>query len=121
MNQIEADRIFKPEKAFIGLCIAIAGCDEKIDLRQLNKLREVTKRNGIFEEDVIRELDDFSKMNIEEALIYGRRCMAALPELESEMKNMLLLSLYEIALADSDYHQMELKVIETVKKRMEFD
>ena len=106
-------------KAFIGLCIAMAGCDSKMDLREVSKLRKVMDRYGFSEEEVVRELEDFSKMNIEEALLYGRRCMAALPMLDEDLKKRLLISLTEIALAEDDFEETEMTVINSVMNRID--
>lgn len=108
-------------KAFIGLCIAMVGCDSKLDLKELMKLRKVMDRYGFSEEEVVRELKDFSKMNIEEALLYGRRCMAALPDLDDGLKKRLLLSLSEIALSEDDFKDTEMTVMNTVMNRLEED
>ena len=107
-------------KAFIGLCIAMAGCDSKMDLKEISKLRKVMDRYGFSEKEVVQELKDFSEMNIEEALLYGRRCMAALPELDEDLKKRLLISLTEIALAEDEFEETEMKVINTVMNRIEF-
>ncbi len=106
-------------KAFIGLCIAMAGSDSKMDLREVSKLRKVMDRYGFSEAEVVRELKDFSKMNIEEALLYGRRCIAALPELDEDLKKRLLISLTEIALAEDDFEDTEMTVINTVMNRID--
>lgn len=115
-NRANVENEAASRKAFIGLCIAMAGCDSKMDLKELSKLRKVMDRYGFSEEEVVRELHDFSKMNIEEALLYGRRCMAALPNLGSDLKKRLIISLSEIALAEDDFEETELKVMNNVMK-----
>ena len=109
---------FEQKKAFIGLCIAMAGSDQRIDMREIAKLKEVMVRYGFSDDEVVRELEDFSKMNIEEALIYGRRCVKALSYLDDDMRDNLLISLSEIAMADSIYHENQLKMFEIVKRRL---
>ena len=106
-------------KAFIGLCIAMVGSDSKMDLSEIAKLRKVMDRYGFSEDEVARELKDFSRMNIEEALIYGRRCMAALPGLNEELQKRLLVSLTEIALAEDEFEDTEMHVINSVLNQME--
>ena len=105
-------------KAFIGLCIAMAGSNTKMNIKEISKLRRVMDRYGFSEEEVVRELKDFSKMNIEEALLYGRRCMAALPELDEDLQKRLLISLTEIALAEDDFEETEMSVMNTVMHRI---
>jgi len=105
-------------KAFIGLCIAMAGCDSKMDIKEILKLRKVMDRYGFSEEEVVSELKDFSKMNIEEALLYGRQCMAALPGLDKDLKRRLLISLSEIALAEDDFEVNEMNVMNAVMDRI---
>ena len=105
-------------KAFIGLCIAMAGCDSKMDIKEILKLRKVMDRYGFSEEEVVSELKDFSRMNIEEALLYGRQCMAALPDLDKDLVRRLLISLSEIALAEDDFEESEMNVMNAVIKRL---
>ena len=120
-NKSDIEKASVSRKAFIGLCIAMAGCDPKMDIKELSKLRKVMDRYGFSEKEVVRELEDFSEMNIEEALLYGRRCMAALPELDEGLKKRLLISLTEIALAEDDFEDTEMKVINTVMNRIDSD
>lgn len=117
-NEMGWIREMEPRRAFIGLCIAMAGCDEKLEFREIAKLREVMDRNGFTQAEVVKELEDFSLMNIEEAFIYGRRCIAAVPALTEKMMEKLLESLFEIAIADDYLHEMETKVMNLVKARM---
>lgn len=111
-------RKFEPKKAFIGLCIAMAGSDERIDMKEIAKLRELMARYGFSHSEVVREIEDFSKMNIEEALIYGRQCVKALPHLNEEMRDNLLISLAEIAFADSIYNEAQIRMLDSVKRRL---
>jgi len=108
-------------KAFIGLCIAMAGCDSRMDVKEISKLRKVMDRYGFSEEEVVEELKEFAKMNIEEALIYGRRCMAALPGLDNDLKKRLLISLSEIALAEDSFEESEMNVMNAVLNRIKSD
>ena len=117
-NSADINKEAASRKAFIGLCIAMAGCDPKMDIKEIMKLRKVMDRYGFSEEEVVRELKDFSKMNIEEALLYGRQCMAALPGLDEDLKKRLLISLSEIALAEDEFEETETKVMDTVMKRL---
>ena len=116
-NRSRSGREEASRKAFIGLCIAMAGCDSKMDIKEISKLRRVMDRYGFSEKEVVRELKDFSKMNIEEALLYGRKCMAALPELDEDLQKRLLISLTEIALAEDDFEETEIRVMNTVMDR----
>ena len=111
---------FEPKKAFIGLCIAMAGSDERIDMQEIAKLRELMARYGFSHSEVVREIEDFSKMNIEEALIYGRQCVKALPHLDEEMRDNLLISLAEIAFADSIYNEAQIRMLDSVKRRVDW-
>ena len=121
INKPDIDKEAASRKAFIGLCIAMTGSDSKMDIKELSKLRKVMDRYGFSEKEVVRELEDFSEMNIEEALLYGRRCMLALPELDEGLKNRLLISLTEIALAEDEFKDTEMKVINTVMNRIDSD
>ena len=112
---------FEPKKAFIGLCIAMAGSDERIDIQEIAKLREVMERFGFSHNEVVREIEDFSRMNIEEALIYGRQCVKALPHLNEEMRDNLLISLTEIAFVDSIYNETQLRMLDSVKRRLNWE
>lgn len=115
-NRADVEIEAASRKAFIGLCIAMAGCDSKMDVKEISKLRKVMDRYGFSEEEVVSELKNFSKMDIEEALLYGRRCMAALPNLDKNLKKRLIISLSEIALAEDDFQDTEMKVMNTVMK-----
>lgn len=119
-NKADIKKEAASRKAFIGLCIAMAGCDSKMDIKEISKLRKVMDRYGFSEEEVVSELKDFSKMNIEEALIYGRRCMAALPNLDKDLRKRLIISLSEIALAEDDFQDTEMKVMSTVMNWIDF-
>lgn len=96
----------------------MAGSDERIDMQEIAKLREVMERYGFSHNEVVREIEDFSKMNIEEALIYGRQCVKALPHLDEEMRDNLLISLAEIAFADSVYNEAQIRMLDSVKRRL---
>lgn len=113
-NKADVEIEAASRQAFIGLCIAMAGCDLKMDIKEISKLRKVMDRYGFSEEEVVSELKNFSKMDIEEALLYGRRCMAALPNLDKNLKKRLIISLSEIALAEDDFQVTEMKVMNTV-------
>jgi len=113
--------IFEPKKAFIGLCIAMAGSDKRIDMQEIAKLKEIMTRYGFSHSDVVREIDDFSNMNIEEALIYGRKCVRTLPHLDNDMSGNLLVSLVEIAFANSIYNERQLRMLELVKEQLNWD
>ncbi|TFB11857.1 TerB family tellurite resistance protein [Candidatus Marinimicrobia bacterium MT.SAG.3] len=117
-NRSQSGREEESRRAFIGLCIAMAGCDSKMDIKEISKLRRVMDRYGFSEKEVVRELKEFSKMNIEEALLYGRKCMAALPELDEDLQKRLLISLTEIALAEDDFEETEMSVMNTVMHRI---
>ena len=118
-NRADIENEAASRKAFIGLCIAMAGCDSKMDIKEILKLRNVMDRYGFSEEEVVSELKDFSKMNIEQALLYGRQCMAALPGLDGDLKKRLLISLSEIALAEDDFEDTEMKVMNAVMNRIQ--
>ncbi len=60
-------------------------------------------------------------MNIEEALIYGRKCVRALPHLDNDMSGNLLVSLAEIAFANSIYNEKQVRMLELVKERLNWD
>lgn len=117
-NKADIKKEAASRKAFIGLCIAMAGCDSKMDIKEILKLRKVMDRYGFSEKEVVSELKDFSKMNIEEALLYGRQCMAALPGLDPNLKKRLLISLSEIALAEDDFEDTEMRVMNAVMNRI---
>lgn len=117
-NIADIEKEAASRKAFIGLCIAMAGCDSKMDIKEILKLRKVMDRYGFSEEEVVSELNDFSRMNIEEALLYGRQCMAALPGLDKDLMKRLLISLSEIALAEDDFEESEMNVMNAVMKRL---
>ena len=117
-NRADIEKEAASRKAFIGLCIAMAGCDSKMDIKEILKLRKVMDRYGFSEEEVVSELKDFSRMNIEEALLYGRQCMAALPGLDKDLVRRLLISLSEIALAEDEFEESELNVMDAVMKRL---
>ncbi len=114
----DIDREAASRKAFIGLCIAMAGCDSKMDIKEISKLRKVMDRYGFSEEEVVSELKYFTGMNIEEALFYGRKCMAELPGLDNDLRRRLLISLSEIALAEDDFEDSELNVMNAVMNRI---
>ncbi len=120
-NRADSEKEAASRKAFIGLCIAMAGCDSKMAYKELSKLRKVMDRYGFSEKEVVQELKDFSEMNIEEALLYGRRCMSALPELDEVLKKRLLISLSEIALAEDDFKETEMVVLNSVMKQIQDD
>jgi len=113
--------IFEPKKAFIGLCIAMAGSDKRIDMQEIAKLKEIMTRYGFSHDDVVQEINDFSNMNIEEALIYGRKCVRTLPHLDNDMSGNLLVSLAEIAFANSIYNETQLRMLELVKERLNWE
>lgn len=118
INKADIKKEAASRKAFIGLCIAMAGCDSKMDINEIRKLRKVMDRYGFSENEVVNELKDFSKMNIEEALLYGRQCMAALPGLDKDLKKRLLVSLSEIALAEDDFEESEMNMLNSVMNRI---
>lgn len=120
-NKADIDKEAASRKAFIGLCIAMAGCDSRMEINEIRKLRKVMDRYGFSEEEVVSELKDFSKMSIEEALLYGRKCMAALPGLDKGLKKRLLISLSEIALAEDEFEESELNVLNAVLNRIKTD
>ena len=120
-NKSDIEKAAASRKAFIGLCIAMTGSDSRMDIKELSKLRKVMDRYGFSEEEVVRELKDFSEMNIEEALLYGRQCMLALPGLDEGLKKRLLISLTEIALAEDDFKDTEMKVMTTVMSQIDSD
>ena len=99
----------------------MAGSDERIDIQEIAKLREVMERFGFSHNEVVREIEDFSRMNIEEALIYGRQCVKALPHLDEEMRDNLLISLTEIAFVDSIYNETQLRMLDSVKRRLNWE
>ena len=55
----------KPRKAFIAICFAMVGVDQKIDERELDKLEEVLERSGFEMSEVVKEIESLCKMENE--------------------------------------------------------
>ncbi|MCH8271766.1 MAG: TerB family tellurite resistance protein [Candidatus Marinimicrobia bacterium] len=105
----------KPRSAFIGVCFAMMGVDEMIDQRELTKLFEVLDRFGFDEEEIMKEMSNFTDLSLSEAMRYGQKSMAAITGLDSEMRDNLVQALTEIAISDEYFHDAEKTLLSAVK------
>ena len=104
-----------PRSAFIGVCFAMMGVDEMIDQRELTKLLEVLNRFGFNEEEIMKEMSNFTNLSLSEALRYGQKSMAAITGLDDEMRDNLVQALTEIAISDEYFHDTEKTLLSAVK------
>jgi len=105
----------KPRKAFIAICFAMVGVDQKIDERELDKLEEVLERSGFELSEIDKEIESFNEMDITKIARYMGKCMAAITKLDDTMADNLIQALTEIAKADDYFQDIEKNFVESVK------
>ena len=105
----------KPRKAFIAICFAMVGVDQKIDERELDKLEEVLERSGFEMSEVDKEIESLCKMDVSKMVRHMAKCMAAITKLDDTMADNLIQALTEIAKADDYFQDIEKNFVESVK------
>ena len=105
----------KPRKAFIAICFAMVGIDQKIDERELEKFNEVLERSGFEISEVDKEIESLCKLDISKMVRHMTKCMAAITKLDDNMADNLIRALTDIAKADDYFHDIEKNFVESVK------
>lgn len=103
-------------EAFITMCMLLAGVDEELHPKEVEKIDEILLRYGFSDDEIHKVLANLDNIKTQkEGFDLGVEASWKVSEMDKDMQKNLLQALEEIAAADRSIHPMESHIIQSVR------